>query len=199
MKEFTMRSLLTGYLVFFSATMVLLADSYHRAFAGEYRPVHDIISELVPSGNDDNQKLAIDLDIRFESNSAELTPEALRQLDALGVALKSEKLATSRFQINGHTDAVGTKEYNKSLSLKRALMAKDFLVRIHSIEAANLDAVGWGEERLKYPFSPKNEKNRRVEIVNMVPILNSLEPPVNSMTKGNKNKGSTNNGFSVVK
>ena len=41
-------------------------------------------------------------------------------LDALGKALSSADLANYRFRIEGHTDTVGSKEYNRSLSERRA-------------------------------------------------------------------------------
>ena len=67
---------------------------------------------------------AVDLPmITFEYNSAELTPHARQVLDQLALALQSEQLGSSRFLIEGHTDAVGSASYNMALSEQRARAA----------------------------------------------------------------------------
>jgi outer membrane protein OmpA-like peptidoglycan-associated protein len=110
------------------------------------------------------KKRAIDLDVRFEVDSAKPTKSAMAQLDALAVAMKGARLGRVRFQIAGHTDASGASSYNKMLSLNRALAVKAYLVQRHGIRAARLETVGWGEERLKNPINPEGAENRRVEV-----------------------------------
>ena len=108
---------------------------------------------------------SIDLDVRFRLGSAELTAAAMRQLDELAAAMRSQALAESRFRIAGHTDASGAAAYNLVLSQRRAAAVKAYLVHRHGIAAARLDTVGWGEERLKDPLNPESGVNRRVEVV----------------------------------
>src|SRR5690242_14808560 len=70
---------------------------------------------------------AISLTVQFATGSAELTPEATRVLDNLGKALSDQTLASYRFRIEGHTDTVGTRPYNKELSDRRAATVVDYL------------------------------------------------------------------------
>ena len=57
--------------------------------------------------------------VQFANGSAELTPKAMAALDELGKALSGSALASYRFRIEGHTDTVGSKDYNQSLSERR--------------------------------------------------------------------------------
>ncbi len=131
------------------------------------RDLNSIIHSLAPLEYlpEHSGKPRVDLDVRFQVNSAKLTGQARRQLDELGGALKSERLAGQRFRIVGHTDASGAAAYNKRLSQQRAKAVKDYLVARHRIAPASLEILGMGEERLKNPLRPKAGLNRRVEVL----------------------------------
>jgi outer membrane protein OmpA-like peptidoglycan-associated protein len=68
---------------------------------------------------------AIDLEVHFDFNSAEITPRAEPQLRELGGALSYSGLKGATISINGHTDGVGGDTFNKRLSERRAAMIKD--------------------------------------------------------------------------
>ena len=107
--------------------------------------------------------------ILFAFNSAELTPEASSNLDALGRALTSTGLAPCCFRIEGHTDAVGGDEYNNELSLRRAHSVATYLSRKFGIDAARLLVSGFGKRQ---PIAGNEteegrQKNRRVQVVNL--------------------------------
>ena len=104
--------------------------------------------------------------ITFEYNSAELTPDARQVLDQLAIALQSEQLASSRFVLEGHTDAVGSEDYNKSLSEQRARAAREYLSS-KQIGDVRLETVGKGEEDLLEETDGPSEINRRVRVVNL--------------------------------
>lgn len=110
---------------------------------------------------------SIDLNVEFEYDSATLTTAARQQLDALAGALRSEALRASRFDIAGHTDGRGAAAYNQTLSERRALSVRDYLMRQHGIDAAHLTASGWGFTRLKNATDPFAAENRRVQISNL--------------------------------
>jgi outer membrane protein OmpA-like peptidoglycan-associated protein len=106
---------------------------------------------------------SVNLNIPFQSNSSTLQPQATAQLKALGSALNSPTLAKDRFLVAGHTDAKGSAQYNKQLSLKRADAVKRFLVA-NGMETSRLDTVGYGSEQPLLPENPEDSSNRRVEI-----------------------------------
>jgi outer membrane protein OmpA-like peptidoglycan-associated protein len=110
---------------------------------------------------------AIDLEVFFNFDSAEITPEALPILKKLGAALSDEKLKGSVFLVAGHTDAKGPDAYNLTLSDQRAKAVAGFLVENFHIDPKQLVAVGFGEEKLKNPKDPLAAENRRVQVVNM--------------------------------
>src|SRR5215204_3243584 len=59
---------------------------------------------------------SVALKVTFATNSAQLTSEAIQTLDKVGQALQSSELASCCFQIEGHTDSVGSDGYNERLS-----------------------------------------------------------------------------------
>ena len=109
---------------------------------------------------------SFDQQIMFAFNSAELTPEARKQLDKVAEALSNPRVASSTFIIHGHTDAVGGAEYNRVLSQQRAEAARQYFIKEHGIDPSRLKAAGHGKTQLLLPDDPNNERNRRVQFEN---------------------------------
>ncbi|MGH8751809.1 MAG: OmpA family protein, partial [Burkholderiales bacterium] len=65
----------------------------------------------------------------------------------------------------GHTDAVGTLEYNDTLSLQRAKKVRDDLVKL-GIPTEHIRVAGRGKRELLVPTRDEvsEPRNRRVEI-----------------------------------
>lgn len=105
-----------------------------------------------------------DLDVYFDFNSDRIAGDSVRRVDNLAAALRDPKLAEGRFTVVGHTDAVGTPEYNQRLSQLRAESVREYLVR-QGVPTERLRAVGKGYEQLKNKDDPQAGENRRVEIV----------------------------------
>ncbi len=106
----------------------------------------------------------IDLRVQFTFGSAELMPKGKRQLDELAMALNDRALATARFQLAGHTDAVGTQQANLRLSLARADAVKDYLASAHGLAPSRLTTLGYGASRPVDKANPGAAVNRRVEV-----------------------------------
>jgi len=166
------RIAVTGFAVVFGLTVFAAT-----ARADGFQDMNAIIRGLAPieylpehRGPADSKRRSMDLDILFELSSAILTPEAERQLDQLAAAMQSKSLRLSRFRIAGHTDATGGGGYNQALSERRAVAVKDYLVARRKMDAARLETIGWGEERLKDPLNSAGAVNRRVEIVALGPF-----------------------------
>lgn len=111
---------------------------------------------------------AIDVEVYFGYDSAELTLEARTDLRALGMALRSPELIGYSYLIGGHTDASGDASYNHTLSERRAAAVRDFLLREYAVDPSRLIAIGFGEDRPRTPETPYAAINRRVEVALIV-------------------------------
>lgn len=112
-------------------------------------------------------KPAIDLEINFDYNSANISKRSMQSVQALGKALTSPELRGSTFVVAGHTDAVGGEEYNQELSERRADAIKRYLADRYGIAGADLVTVGYGKTKPKSGIAPTDPSNRRVQVVNM--------------------------------
>ena len=101
--------------------------------------------------------------IFFETNSYHLKPESYVELEKVVRFLRNNPKII--VEISGHTDSIGTYEYNMQLSQKRAQAVADYLIK-HGIAPNRLDVKGYGFTRPE--ASNRTEKgrrlNRRVEI-----------------------------------
>ena len=108
---------------------------------------------------------AVDLEVRFEFDSATLTPMARAVLDNLATALSTD-LASHHFVLEGHTDAIGNDRYNLDLSQRRAQAVWAYLHGSYRIDGARMTAIGKGEQELLLPDQPAAAPNRRVRVIN---------------------------------
>ena len=71
----------------------------------------------------------------------------------------------NEYLVIGHTDTKGSKNYNLSLSIKRAEVVKEILID-YGIKSSSIKILGRGEETLaiQTPDDTKQPANRRVEI-----------------------------------
>ena len=69
-------------------------------------------------------------------------------------------------QIQGHTDNIGTPEYNMSLSEKRAREVKRYIIN-KNIDESRITTIGYGATKNKTTNDTPDGRaqNRRVEIV----------------------------------
>jgi outer membrane protein OmpA-like peptidoglycan-associated protein len=119
-----------------------------------------------PSAQSGMDLPTMDVMIRFEFDSADLTPFARRQLDAFGEALTSEELKPYTILVEGHTDAIGAADYNQRLSERRAKAVSDYLVQNYNVEAQRLETRGLGKTQPFNPQDPTAPENRRVTFIN---------------------------------
>jgi OOP family OmpA-OmpF porin len=112
---------------------------------------------------------SVNLTVNFPTGSAELTPAARASLDSLGKALASSDLASFRFRIEGHTDNVGSREANLSLSQQRAEAVVSYLTSQYNVVPSRLEAVGKGQEDplVETPPQTPEARNRRVQVINL--------------------------------
>jgi len=111
-------------------------------------------------------KPQVDMEIKFDFNSASISQASVPAVQQLGEALSDPKLQGSTFIVSGHTDAVGGEAFNQDLSERRADTIKKYLVDNYHIAAGDLVTVGYGKTHLKDPDHPDAAVNRRVQVVN---------------------------------
>jgi outer membrane protein OmpA-like peptidoglycan-associated protein len=112
-------------------------------------------------------KPKIDLEIHFDYNSADISKDSMSSVQELGKALSNASLKGSTFVVAGHTDAIGSEEYNQGLSERRADTIKRYLTEKFGIAGTDLVTVGYGKTKPKDPNAPLDPVNRRVQVVNM--------------------------------
>ena len=109
------------------------------------------------------------LDIRFDYRSADIREEDRPALQDLARGLQEQPHL--RLRIEGHTDDVGSAEYNRDLSRRRANSVREYLVQSVGIEGRRIETVGHGESRpvASNETEEGRARNRRIEAVMLLP------------------------------
>jgi outer membrane protein OmpA-like peptidoglycan-associated protein len=101
--------------------------------------------------------------IKFDFDKAELKPKERELLSRIaGILLTSSDFTVS---VNGHTDDVGTEEYNQKLSERRAEVVHRYLLEA-GVPGEIMTVTGWGKAkpRVEGTSDAARAKNRRVEL-----------------------------------
>lgn len=93
--------------------------------------------------------------VYFEFDSSTLDEAAKAKLEENADWLKKDAART--VTIEGHTDEVGTPEYNLGLGERRAQASRDYLIHL-GIEPKRVSIITYGEEK---PAGTEDSKNRR--------------------------------------
>jgi OmpA-OmpF porin, OOP family len=123
-------------------------------------------------------KVCIPLNINFQIDSAEILPDY--ELDIARVAEFMKNNPDTVAVIEGHTDNVGTEEYNLKLSQRRSESVVNRLVDKYEIERGRLSAKGFG---MSQPIADNStdegrQKNRRIDaVISCVLDKNFVPPP----------------------
>ena len=103
-------------------------------------------------------------DVLFDTGSYTLKPGAREKLAKIsGIVLAHPGL---NLQIEGHTDSVGTDEFNQQLSERRADSVRDFLAQ-QGVPGSAISARGFGKTQpvAGNDTAEGRQRNRRVELV----------------------------------
>jgi OmpA-OmpF porin, OOP family len=103
-------------------------------------------------------------DVLFDTGMATLKPGAYATIDRLASVLK--QAPDRKVMIEGHTDSVGSDDYNRQLSERRAAAVQTALLE-RGVTSNQITAVGKGET---FPVASNDnsagrQQNRRVEMV----------------------------------
>jgi len=113
--------------------------------------------------------IALSGDVLFDFDKWAIRKDAIPMLQkVLSVIIGSK---SQQITISGHSDSIGSEEYNQKLSLKRAEAVRDWLMKESKLSANSFTVAGLGETK---PIAPNSrpdgsddpegrQRNRRVE------------------------------------
>jgi OOP family OmpA-OmpF porin len=103
------------------------------------------------------------IDIKFDTNKADIKPQYHEELKKLADFLK--EFPDAKGVIEGHTDNVGAKEMNMKLSQRRADSVRNYLIKHFGIAPERLGAKGFGPTKpiADNKTSAGKQQNRRIE------------------------------------
>ena len=104
----------------------------------------------------------VELDVKFDFDKATVRPESYGEIRSLADFMQQYPQTTT--VVEGHTDAVGSDQYNQRLSERRAQAVRDVLVQ-QGVDASRVESVGYGESQPIADNSTEagRQLNRRVE------------------------------------
>lgn len=122
-------------------------------------------SDVAPCAPEIMESLTIELvNDEFDFNSAAIKPEMAQALDGVARAVRDSS-GDEMLTIVGHTDGVGSQEYNYKLGLRRAESTKDYLAsvgiptsRMVTRSAGKLEPIATNDT------DAGRARNRRIEI-----------------------------------
>ena len=108
-------------------------------------------------------QVTFDSGLLYDFDSDVVRPEAKTNLNRLAASL--EKYSGSNLLIVGHTDQVGSSEYNQALSERRAESSAKYLIS-QGVDGARVDTRGLGETEPvgSNETEAGRRSNRRVEV-----------------------------------
>ena len=146
-------------------------DSARRATEQAQREQQELRQQLVEQFNriletrDTARGLIVNMsDVLFDTGKYDLKPGAREKLAKIsGIVLAHPGLT---LEVEGHTDSVGSDDYNQMLSERRANAVRAFLIQ-QGVSPANITASGLGKAQPvgSNDTATGRQMNRRVEMV----------------------------------
>jgi OOP family OmpA-OmpF porin len=116
-----------------------------------------------PAPQSVRQSVVIQADALFDFDKSVLRPDGKKSIDEAVDKLKGVDI--EQIIATGHTDSIGTEQYNQKLSERRAEAVKQYLVS-KGVPASKITTIGKGESQPVATNKTKEgrQKNRRVDI-----------------------------------
>jgi outer membrane protein OmpA-like peptidoglycan-associated protein len=108
-----------------------------------------LVYEVVLSENQGN----------FKFGKTVLPDEAKAKIDELVTQLKADPKG-AYFEIEGHTDNVGSKDVNEKVGMARAEAVKKYLYEQHQIPLHRMNVISYGQEK---PLAPNKTRDGRAQ------------------------------------
>jgi outer membrane protein OmpA-like peptidoglycan-associated protein len=103
-------------------------------------------------------------DLLFAFNSYEASESLTEKIDSIFINLRG---SIESIEVIGHTDNIGSNQYNQKLSLKRAQTVATYILSIFNLPEEKIKYSGVGSSNPIFSNETESEryKNRRVEII----------------------------------
>ncbi|KGK83486.1 porin [Stutzerimonas degradans] len=120
-------------------------------------PIVDTEPEPAP------EVVRVELDVKFDFDKSRVREESFGDIKNLADFMQQYPQTSTT--VEGHTDSVGTDQYNQRLSERRAEAVRDVLVNQYGVEGGRVNSVGYGESRpvADNATDAGRQINRRVE------------------------------------
>jgi OOP family OmpA-OmpF porin len=127
--------------------------------------VKDALLKPAPEKPVQYEKISFSATALFDFDKSVLKPEGKAELRKLGEYIRGKGVQVVDIDVVGHTDSIGTEEYNQNLSEERAAAVKSFLTS-EGVDGSIIDASGQGESNPVADNSTDEGRaqNRRVEV-----------------------------------
>ena len=108
------------------------------------------------------EKVSVALYVQFDFDKASVKPEYYADIEKTANFLKA--YPDTKVELEGHTDSIGTDEYNMDLGRRRAASVKKYLVDKFGIDAARITTTSYGKSNPVDTNDPPDggKNNRRV-------------------------------------
>lgn len=108
----------------------------------------------------------VSAEVLFDFDKSILKEQGKVELHKLGAEIKGQGMLVGDIDVVGHTDSVGSDDYNQRLSVRRAMAVKQYLVS-QGINGGIIDVIGMGERQpvATNDTAAGRAMNRRVDIL----------------------------------
>jgi OOP family OmpA-OmpF porin len=112
-------------------------------------------------------------EIQFDDDAAVVRPDSYRTLGRIADTLTHPSMLGYKFLIVGHVASGGRRDFNLTLSQRRADVVRDVLVNTFKVSSKRLVTLGLGEEQLLDRAKPGAPANNRFHVMTVENMLNS--------------------------
>jgi peptidoglycan-associated lipoprotein len=134
------------------------------AAAGAAKEVDSRLGNRINTVEAASRKLVFEVTLsedqgNFAFGKTDLPDAAKMRLDEVIRQIKSDPKNVF-FEIEGHTDNVGSPEINERIGMERAEAVKRYLYEQHQIPLHKINVISYGEEK---PVAPNNKRDGRAQ------------------------------------
>jgi outer membrane protein OmpA-like peptidoglycan-associated protein len=115
----------------------------------------------------------VTFDIKFDPDSPIVRPESYATVGRIADALGSPALLSTAFLVVDHINSGGRRDFNVTLTQRRADAVRDILSTTFKISSKRVHALGLGEEQFLDATRPPAPSNLRLQII----AVGKYQPP----------------------